>query len=244
MQIRIGMTLLGALVLSLLAARPAQAAGYATDDRGRLFEVLPRKQKTKYLGLVKVKQGTTSYAPTLTDIALSAKHGMYGISFSELYKIDMTDPAKSKRIGSLGSASLNALVFDEDDNLWATGGSSLYRIDLVTGRAKLVGSFAVGTSDGDLAFVNKTLYATLQGMRGTYLAKIDTKTGKATAVGLIRTGDKRALHSVWGLIWDGQRLFALTSSGGVYRLDEKQAVATRLFSAKNRFWGACPMLRL
>lgn len=245
MRIRRITVVAASLVLWIGTAASAYAVGYATDDRGRLFEIRPRKQLSKLLGTVKVKFGTTWVTPTLTDLALSAKHGMYGISYTELYKINMADPTKSTRVGLLGGESLNALAFDEDDALWATGGSSLYRVNLLTGRATRVGSFGgVGSSDGDLAFVGKTLYATLSGVGGTHLATLDPKTGRATSVGLIRTTTKQPVYSVWGLIWDGQRMFALTSDGRVFRLDEKRAIATPLFTARNRFWGACPMLRL
>ena len=238
-------TVAACLGLSIATASAAQAAGYATDDRGNLYEVLPRKQAARLLGTVKISGGVTSYTPQLTDLALSEKKGMYAISYTDLFKIDMTDPAKSKRVGSLGRTSVNALAFDKEGTLWATGGSSLYRVDLVTGRATRVGSFGgVGTSDGDLAFVDGILFATLSGSRGTYLATLDTKSGKATAVGLVRSAANKAVLNVWGLIWDGRKMYALASDGRVFELDTKRAIATPLFAARNRFWGACPMLRL
>ena len=230
-------------VSALALPATAHAAGYATDDRGRLYEVLPRKNATRLVGTVQVKRAGATHTPTLTDLALSYKKGMYGISFSALYKIDFLDPSQSTFVGSLG-ASLNALAFDKDNVLWATGGSALYRVDLTTGRAKRVGSFGgVGTSDGDLAFVDGTLYATLSGAGGTHLATLDPKTGRAKSVGVIRAGPARALYGVWGLIWDGRTLYALTSSGGVFKLDTAKAIAKPLFAARARFYGACPAIR-
>ena len=70
------------------------------------------------------------------------------------------------------------------------------------------------------------------------MAILDQKTGKARSVGLIRSAKtKGAVYSVWGIIWDGRKVYALTSSGGVFQLDEKTAVATPLFTTRVNFYG-------
>ena len=53
-----------------------------------------------------------------------------------------------------------------------------------------------------------------------------------------------ALQDVWGLIWDGGKLWALTPAGHIVHLDLKTAVATPHFRAPVTFWGSCAMLRL
>jgi len=252
--------------------------GFATDSSGRLYRVLPGKKTFEKVGTVVVTKGegkaATTYTPTLTDIAMSDLHGLYGISFSELYKIDMRDPSKSKHIGSLGGFSgFNALAFDEAGTLFAMGGDTLYRVDLKTGAARTVGKIGSGGySDGDLAFIDGVLYGTLARSDGSHLVRIDPKTGKGVDVGVIRrvapaeapekpkegTGrtPRRApkdaggairgtpIHSVWGLIWDGRSTWALTSDGHVLKIDPKTAHATPQFRAPVDFYGACPALRL
>ena len=100
--------------------------------------------------------------------------------------------------------------------------------------------------------------------------QLDPKTGKGTDIGLIRLRKAKAkstskkagaeekpkpkpkrelrtataLQDVWGLIWDGAKLWALTPAGHILNLDIKTAVATPHFRAPVTFWGSCAMLRL
>ncbi len=233
--------------LLLSMAPNAHADGYAVDGSAVLYEVSTKKKKTRRIGKVQVprREGKPE-KPILTDLALSPEKGMYGISYSTLYKIDVTAPERSKRVGALRVPTVNALCFDGEDRLWAAGGNTLYRVDLTTGRATSVGRFGVsGTSDGDLVMLDGALYLTLSTRTGSTLVRIDPKTARAKVVGVIRSGARGALPNVWGLILDGSTLYALTPMGEVYVLDPKTAVATAHFKTTGRnYYGACPRLRL
>jgi hypothetical protein len=234
-----------------LAARAARAAGYATDDRGRLYRVFPATKEVERIGTVAVPAdpatGRAAETPVLTDIALHDEHGMYGISYTDLYRIDLRDPENSRHVGSLGASlsTCNALAFDPDGNLFMAGGSTLYRVDRATGRASALLSFGPAwTSDGDLAWIEDGLYATVRSASGSLLVRLDVAQGRATAVGPIRTEARHTFSSVWGLVFDGRTLWALTPAGEVLELDRKTAVAAVRFTTGVRFWGACPMLRM
>jgi len=264
---RIPCMLLAVLAVAVAAADRAYARAYATDDRGGLFRVFPEDEKFERIGTVKVtrKSGEKplTYTPVLTDIALSDIHGLYGISYGELFKINMRDPEKSQRVGALGpgSGNFNALVFDAAGALYALSGDTLYRVDLEKGAAQRIGAVGSGGySDGDLAFIDGVLYGTFSRSDGSHLVRIDAKTGKGKDIGVIHIAAKSAapttpkerdagetskpVHSVWGLVWDGHKAWALTQAGHVLELDPKTARATSRFRAPITFHGACPMLRL
>jgi len=264
-------TVLGTVVAVALAPT-AHAGGYATDQRGNIYRVLPETKKFERLGTVQIapKEGQkgTAYTPILTDLALSEVHGLYGITYSDLIQIDVRDPARSRRVGALGAgASFNALVFDPDGKeLYALAGDTFFQVNLKTGVAKAIGPVGSGGySDGDLGFLADVLYGTFSRGDGSHLVKIDLKTGKGVDVGLIRLvpATKKAdasqpapkeserpapkgkpVSAVWGLIWDGYTAWALTQGGSVLELDPKSARATLRFQTPLMFYGACPMLRL
>ena len=184
-------------VAVIVAATPAYAAGYATDDDGVLYQVIPDQALVERIGPVEVKtkrkDGTSvTSRPTLTDLALSDLHGLYGISYTTLYRIDPRKPGRSVRIGDLrknGFGSFNALAFDDKGRLFALEGGTLHQVDLKTGQATLLGSLGSNWySDGDLAFFGDALYATVNGGRtnACHLVRIDMKTWKATDIGAIR----------------------------------------------------------
>lgn len=255
----------------LFVSQTLHAEGFATDDSGRLYRVVPGKKSFEKVGTVAVTEGkgkdARTYTPTLTDIAMSDLHGLYGISYSELYKIDMSDPGRSKRVGTLagGVAGFNALAFDEAGTLYAAAGDVLYRVDVEKGAATAIGNIGSGGwSDGDLAFVDGVLYGTFSGVGGSHLVRIDVKTGKGIDIGVIRRVAKPApkpapkkaprdaggvargtpVRSVWGLIWDGRKTWALTADGHVLELDLRTARATPQFRMPIDLYGACPALRL
>ncbi len=237
----------------VFAATDAAAAGYATDDRGNLYRVFPGTKEVEKIGVVQVPgaKGAVPETPSLTDLALHDVHGMFGISYTHLYKVNVREPSKSVRVGPLGGnffSTFNALEFDENGTLYMAGSSTLYSVDIKTGKATEIGGFGTTWySDGDLAWIGDALYATVNGPKGCLLATLDVKTGKATAVGYIRIKSKtreKIFADVWGLIWDGRVLWALTPNGQIVELDRKTGIAKAAFVFRVTFWGACAMLRI
>lgn len=248
-----------ALGMGSAGIQTAHAGGYATDQRGQIFRVLPETKKFVRVGTVQVvpREGKAgkAYAPILTDLALSEVHGLYGITYSELIKIDVRDPARSERVGVLKvGTSFNALAFDPEGKvLYALAGDTFFSVSLKTGMATMIGRVGSGgSSDGDLGFLAGALYGTFSRADGSHLVRVDVKTGKGVDVGLIRliptqktpAAKGKPVFRVWGLIWDGYKAWALTEGGHVLELDPKTARATPRFQTPLTFYGACPMLRL
>ena len=233
-----------ALVGVLLLATVASGEGYGNDGSGVLWRIRTRQGDVVRMGQVVVTDGDSRLAPELTDIALPTKHGLYAIPFGMLYRVPLEDPEHSTVVGSLG-ASLNALAFDADDNLYGAGDMGLYRIDLTTGRARRIGAFGVGSgSDGDLVFIGKELWATISSSGGVLLARLDPATGRAASSTLLRREDGSRPMNVWGLSYDGQQLLGLCPDGEVLSIDREKAVARTLMRTKVRFWGGSVPLRL
>ena len=135
------------------------------------------------LATVDVATGITSFiggtGTALTDIAFSPSGDLYGISFSDLYKVSSSTGATTL-VGSLGSVSgtANALVFGSDGTLYMAG-SSLYTVNPLTGAASAIGSIGY-QSGGDLAFVGGNLY---MGSIGNQLIDVNTTTGAGALIG-------------------------------------------------------------
>jgi hypothetical protein len=121
----------------------------------------------------------------MSDIAFDPAGNLYGIDFSNLYRIDKTT-AVATWIGSTGITS-NALVFDANGTLY-TANTALYTLNVTTGAATLIGNGGDAyDSSGDLAFVGGQLFlASLASGGGSdELFRIDPATGHGTLVGAI-----------------------------------------------------------
>lgn len=154
------------------------------------------------LGTVDIETGQVQVigemSTTMTDIAFDESGQLWGISGgwlgSSLYKIDRTN-AEISRIGSMFD-TFNSLVFSSDGTLYAAN-TSLYKVDIETGFAWLIGSDGSYESSGDLAFVNNQLYLTSDAWGGTdHLYRLDVSSGVGTYVGDI------GIDEVFGLASD------------------------------------------
>jgi hypothetical protein len=117
---------------------------YVTDSSGELAAI-----NTTTLAVHRI--GDTGVV--LTDIGFAPSHALYGISYTELYKID-PKTGHATAVGSLGVGGMNALTFDAAGRAYAYSGTSdqLYTINLKTGVATAVGKPSGHESAGDLAF--------------------------------------------------------------------------------------------
>lgn len=144
-------------------------------------------------------------APQLTDIALSDNEDLFGVTFSQLYSLDLNTQA-STLIGNLG-ASINGLGFDNNDVLYGTGGSNFYSIDTNSGLATQIANIPNFSSAGDIVFNpddNKFL-GTSSTPNNTTLFSIALD-GTATEIGDI------GFSNVWGLFFENQTLYGYTSN--------------------------------
>jgi hypothetical protein len=110
----------------------------------------------------------------------------------------------------------NALAFNADGELYAMGGSSLYRVDTATGTAT-ASPISLGTyvSSGDLTFDSDgILFGTVIGPNNQdYLIRIDLNRSTFAVVG--PTG----YSELFGLCFSGGYLFGVTNNGTLITID-------------------------
>lgn len=194
--------------LALLAAAAAHAGPtlWVSTGNGQLATVDVSNGATTVVG------NTSGIA--LTDIAFSPTGELYGISFTDLYKVNATTAALTL-VGGLGSVfgTANALVFGADGTLYMAG-SALYKVNTSTGAASAIGSGIGFSSGGDLAFVGGDLY---MASNASDLIKINTSTGVGSKVGALgvanmfglATPDNATLYGV-----AGQNVYTVNTSTG------------------------------
>jgi hypothetical protein len=186
----------------------ASAAGptiYITDASGELSTVTLGTYSVHRIG----NEGVV-----LTDIGFSPDGQLYGVSFSDFYKVDRTT-GKATLIGPLDIPDANALVFDAHGVAYTEGfeSSELYTIDTKTGRASPVGSTAPYTSAGALTFYNGGLVlAGLSPSDTDTLVLLEPNTGKVLAYSELK------LANLFGLACTGQNLLFGFAGTSMYRL--------------------------
>ncbi len=164
------------------AAPDASACGpasgptiYVVDNRARLATINLGTYAVKIIGSV----GTL-----LTDIGFDPlNHQLYGVSFTSFYAIDKTT-ARTTLKGNLGINDGNALVFNSLGTAYLAGSNSdaLYKINISTGGATVIGHMGGWKSAGDLVFYNDMLVlSAYKGGLGpttpNYLVSVNEKTG-------------------------------------------------------------------
>lgn len=169
---------------------------------------------------------------TMYDIALNPLTDiLYGVSSSGvLYSIDQTD-ASTTFIGGVGH-SVNGLTFNDAGVLYASGGSSLYTIDLGTGLGSAVGSGSYYSS-GDIAFDDLgNLFLSSTTGPGDSLWLIDALTGSGSLIGEI------GLSGVYGLNYTDDTLFGFTSGGTTLAINTSTGQGTFVSSNGIDAYGA------
>jgi hypothetical protein len=193
------------LCFSVLGRASAGPILYIDDENG-------------LLGTVDVATGTAtvigSTGQALTDIAFAPTGELYGITFTDLYKIN-PNTGVSKLIGPHNIPEGNALVFGSDGTLYAAGAttSDLYFIDTRTGASTDVTEIGY-ESAGDLAFNNGELFLS---SNTNQLIEIDPETFGTTLVGDfgftnvygLATGDNGVLYGV-----SGTQIFSVDTATG------------------------------
>lgn len=192
--------LLSAAILTAVSASAFAASTplniWVSDSAGKLGKVDVNTGDVTVVG----NMGTS-----MTDIAFDPDGNLWGISFSNLYKINKLTGAATL-VGGLGNKGLNSLAFSSTGDLYAMSYYSnkpLYTINVTNAEVTAIGTNSGTRSSGDLAFINNEMY--LSSLSGN-LQKIDTTTGTATNVGALgaanfyglATPDNVALYGVAG----------------------------------------------
>jgi virginiamycin B lyase len=146
-------------------------------------------QRTGALGYLDPKTGKTRHIPLGKD---SAPHGVIvgpdgapwvtDSGLNAVVRVDpKTDQVKTYPLPITRNANLNTATFDQSGTLWFTGQNGYYgRVDPKTGKVEVFdvprgrGPYGICTApDGSVWYAS---------LAGSHIARIDTKTGKATVV--------------------------------------------------------------
>lgn len=132
------------------AAAPTGPLVYLCDSAGRLGTLNLKSKAVHVIGNLGV---------VLTDIAFAPNGTLYGVSFTNFYRVNKTT-GKATRIGSLGVNGINALAFNKAGQAIAASfrQTGFFLINVGTGRARPAGSDGGFLSAGDFAYSGNHLF--------------------------------------------------------------------------------------
>src|SRR5690554_169720 len=192
----------------------------------KLYRVDPFKKTTTYVTDV----------PSLTDIDTHPDGTLYGITFNDLYRFE--EPTNTwQRIGALNATGTpNGLAINNEGVTFLTSGSTVFTVNLSTGRATRLGSIGSSlTSSGDCV-VNKdnSLYMTSPTpgiMSQTDSLVLINPLGQGTQIGgNLGFSDIYGLTAAWG------RVFGLSGSGELIEINTGFGTATLIHRFNGIEW--------
>ncbi|MFH1353815.1 MAG: PEP-CTERM sorting domain-containing protein [bacterium] len=217
------------LAVSGLFAYPLPAGVFMVgDEDGVLWKVDPASGSAEQVGEMGV---------VMTDIAFAPWGELYGVSYTDLYRINPTTAAIIEQVGPVGiGGDVNALEFDASGKLYVASIQSWSRgelgiVDLATRQTTVLGSIGY-SSDGDLAFAPDgrllmssyvVSYGLVTKVTNSRLVRIDPTiaTGQlGTSIGL--TGFTY-LH---GMDFVGEELIGTTLAGELILIDTATGAGT------------------
>jgi hypothetical protein len=186
---------------------------YGTSD---LWIVTPHREGTDTLvGRIRTPSG---YQPSITDLAEAPDGLLWAVSmgseygYDALYTIDTGTVITEARGVFTGISGVNALAFDQGGILYAAGGRRIMAIENPASDPKVLWTKEFGgsyVSSGDIAFSpDGTPYAVVKDFGGRdLLARLDLTAERNVVVSAHTIGKQ----DVWGLVFRGETLFALTA---------------------------------
>lgn len=175
--------------------------------------------------------------PSILDFDTDREGNLYGITTSSLYEFNTVDEGWSS-VGGFGGmdGSTNGFAINSMSEGFATSGNSLYRIDLTSGDAVLVGTFGHSYKSSGDCVVDKSdrlFFSSDHDLQTDHLVVVDTATGEGSAVGPIGFRDVYGLTAAWGSI------FGFTGSGEIITIDPSTGAGQLLHEFEGRsWWGA------
>jgi len=204
-------TLIAALALVLSAGANAAFITIGTSTGG-IYNV-----DTSNGAATLVATGTA-----MTDLARDSSGGLWGVTFGNLYSIDISTNTFTN-VGSLGVSDMNALTFNGSVLYGAGyGNGNLYTINTSTGSATSLGSGSY-VSAGDLAFdATGSLYLAADTSPNDTLVEVNPTNGSSTLVGGI------GINNSYGLAFVDSVMYGVSSAGGLYTINTTTGAATSI----------------
>jgi hypothetical protein len=198
-----------------------------THTSSQLFLVDPFLATEELVGTV----------PFILDFDTDIEGNLYGITSSFLYQFN-DDSELWDTIGTFGGmdGSTNGFAINSLGQGFATSGNSLYKVELETGSAQLIGQFGENFNSSGDCVVNKSdrlFFSSNHDSQSDYLVVVNTSTGEGTSVGRIGFKNVYGLTAAWG------SMFGFTGSGDVIRINETTGEGELIHTFAGRsWWGA------
>ena len=164
--------------------------------------------------------------PSFTDIDNTADGQFFGITFSQLYSLNLNDQTV-ELIGGLPGSTFNSLEITPDDRLFSISGSRLYEIDPTTADTNLIGNVPF-TSSGDLIFdrLSNRFFAT--GTNNSQTDDLFTFTLNADKDAIIETNfiGEIGVNNVFGLTIQENGLVGYSNVGEQVLIDSSTGNGT------------------
>ena len=204
------------------AAAPAaaEAAAAASGPKALLSD------RSGKLGTIDLGNGAIriigSTGKALTDIAYCRNGTLYGISFSQLFRINPST-AQATLIGSHHVSGLNALVCNAANQLLAhsTSVSRLYPLNAANAAATLLGTTGSLRSAGDLTYHENALFLSTSDRK---LARLNKANGAVLGT------KSHGITDLFGLVSTGTNKLYGFAGTSAYRLNEDTGGRTLLFN--------------
>ena len=185
---------------------------FVAHTREHLYKVDPFKKQATIVAPMPMEGGA------IQDIDTHPDGRLFGITRQELRRYDgSTNPPTWKVVGAgldsgngQAPSDPNGMAIDQLGQAYVTSGDALYRVDLQTGIAQVIGLTGNFYSSGD-AVINKqnTLFMTSKRQdMDDQLVEVNRTNASGTLVGDIPGFDR-----IFGLTFAWGRLFGLTSQG-------------------------------
>jgi hypothetical protein len=181
-----------------------------------------------------------SVTPQISDLALDSAGTLFAAEQfdTKIYRVDLATGACTIIPLSVGTSLYGAAfvpkgVVDPNNDVMIGAGSdsNLYKVDVTSGVATLIGPLGAMPS-GDLVWTGSALVLTIEGSPSDVLATVDLGTGHATPIG--STGQV----NVYGLAMIAGALIGFVNGGDIVRLDPATGAATHILTSSNHWGGA------
>lgn len=180
----------------------------------------------------------------ITDIAIDQSGLMIGISFTSVYRIDVTT-AVCTRLSQNLTTTFNGLSFVPASQVGQSGADILVAtqntsgvvssINTQTGAVATIGNMGSFSSSGDLVSIVGlgTLQTADNGSNPDTLVRLAPNTFAATAIGTT-TG----FVDIWGIAYWKDKIFGFTEGGQFITIDPTTGVGTLVQGSGPKWWGA------
>jgi hypothetical protein len=166
----------------------------------------------------------------VTDIAIATDGQLYAGASQSIYKVDARDATVEAWV-SLSDNATGMTVLPDDHLLVA--GSTLTSVDRETGEAAPFSTTTAYTTSGDVVGVpDGSVHWSVRGGAGDQWVRVDPASGETELLGDVGASE------LWGVAYAWDTLYAFSSNGSVYAVDDTTGAGTSVATEAVSFYGA------